>query len=618
MFILCLLLLFEIMTFSFSCPLACSCKWKNGKQTVECRHKGLLAVPRGVHSGTQVIDLTHNSLDHLPADAFSDVNLLNLQKIYLRACHLRQVDSRAFSHLSNLIEIDLSENRLKEIPSESFKPAFELRELNLRRNPLKRVRSGDFLFTPSLTRLDLSYCLITSIAYDAFVPLENLLHLKIQGNELTLLHPQVITSLRSLHGVEIHENPWSCDCRARPFRKWSENVPHSQSPTCETPHRLRGRFIDALPLNDFACPPQTLPTKQILESSIGGNSTLWCPVTGIPPPTISWLSDGHLILNGSVLTKSGARALIIEINGEEHGSVLVVVGQPKGIFDKNMYKENIGHENDSQLKIRCIASNPAGAVSISFTLNFYHPTIFGMFSDETMKIIVLLLAVSILCLLIATIFVALFRRRSNIPSPPMSDQYDGYSGDQYDTAYADGSLITNEEPPSVTAKKYTFDPETTKPNEEKIIWAPERALAVLDSAAPEHVMHSSYDKELPPACRALLAPRHSSSSGSMYSSQKRLSYLPDFAPTFLESYQFEHVTSNGRDSSHCQTLPRTLRVKTFSTTEGTFAASTLPHNLWTSSCRRYSQPLHAEVTAIDEAYLKESLEHTHKFMEEDH
>ena len=39
---------------SQQCPGHCSCKWKSGKQAVECREKGLRAVPAEIQPATQV------------------------------------------------------------------------------------------------------------------------------------------------------------------------------------------------------------------------------------------------------------------------------------------------------------------------------------------------------------------------------------------------------------------------------------------------------------------------------------------------------------------------------------------------------------------------------------
>ena len=37
------------------CPSFCECKWKKGKETVECVNASLTAVPAGLDADTQVI-----------------------------------------------------------------------------------------------------------------------------------------------------------------------------------------------------------------------------------------------------------------------------------------------------------------------------------------------------------------------------------------------------------------------------------------------------------------------------------------------------------------------------------------------------------------------------------
>ena len=43
------------------CPEACKCKWKGGKETVECVNASLVAVP-SMDADTQVLDLGNNNL----------------------------------------------------------------------------------------------------------------------------------------------------------------------------------------------------------------------------------------------------------------------------------------------------------------------------------------------------------------------------------------------------------------------------------------------------------------------------------------------------------------------------------------------------------------------------
>lgn len=71
-----------------NCPGPCSCMWKNGKETATCDRRQLNSVPVGLATTTQVIDLSGNALNHLPANVFLDRGLVNLQRIFLVDCHL--------------------------------------------------------------------------------------------------------------------------------------------------------------------------------------------------------------------------------------------------------------------------------------------------------------------------------------------------------------------------------------------------------------------------------------------------------------------------------------------------------------------------------------------------
>jgi hypothetical protein len=65
-----------------------------------------------------------------------------------------------------------------------------------------------------------------------FVGLDRLQWLKLDGNSLSTLHPQVVMPLRTLHGVALHGNPWVCTCDLMPFRQWmlTRNMPLSVPP----------------------------------------------------------------------------------------------------------------------------------------------------------------------------------------------------------------------------------------------------------------------------------------------------------------------------------------------------------------------------------------------------
>ncbi len=91
----CLVLIFLGGLALADCPEVCICKWKGGKQTVECINASLSSIP-SIEAGTQVFDLGLNYLPTLRTDTFKRHNLTNLQKIYLYQCSLRLIEEHTF------------------------------------------------------------------------------------------------------------------------------------------------------------------------------------------------------------------------------------------------------------------------------------------------------------------------------------------------------------------------------------------------------------------------------------------------------------------------------------------------------------------------------------------
>lgn len=94
------------------CPAVCKCKWVSGKKAAECVQSDLSAVPRGLSPELQSVDLSQNPLQTLPRDAFREVGLVNLHKLFLRECGIRDLHQEAFSGLEILIELDLTANQV--------------------------------------------------------------------------------------------------------------------------------------------------------------------------------------------------------------------------------------------------------------------------------------------------------------------------------------------------------------------------------------------------------------------------------------------------------------------------------------------------------------------------
>ena len=145
--------------------------------TVECGGAGATVIPDNIDIGTQVLNMSHNSLKGLTLDMFSRAGLLNLQKVNVAHNNISSLHPRTFSGLLNLVEVDLSHNSLPSVPSHAFPQSQSLMILSLAHNPITEVRSDAFGHLRQLTKLDLSGCRIQQLAPSV----EHLLHAGLGG-----------------------------------------------------------------------------------------------------------------------------------------------------------------------------------------------------------------------------------------------------------------------------------------------------------------------------------------------------------------------------------------------------------------------------------------------------
>ncbi|XP_058826512.1 uncharacterized protein LOC131686263 [Topomyia yanbarensis] len=345
----------RLMTGVDGCPSeVCVCKWKGGKQTVECGGRSLNRIPEGMDPGTQVLNFSGNGLTILQSERFKRMDLINLQKIYMARNQLIKIHDRAFRGLTNLVELDLSENMLSVVPTETFADYPALMRLSLSGNPIRTLRTNGFKHLSFLTTLEISNCQIELIEDEAFIGMDNLEWLRLDGNRIATIQGNHVLP-ESLHGINLQANRWQCDCRLLDIHTWlnSFNVPQREEPKCSGPLRLAGQVIRSIQQEDLACLPVITPDSLYREISEGRNMTLTCKISATPEASISWWFQGQLLQNDSLLAPNLHLSHYSEDTGEEKRSELL-------IFNTSP---------DDNGTFFCIAENSAGRVQANYTLH---------------------------------------------------------------------------------------------------------------------------------------------------------------------------------------------------------------------------------------------------------
>uniref|UniRef100_A0A4W6EH69 Slit homolog 1b (Drosophila) n=1 Tax=Lates calcarifer TaxID=8187 RepID=A0A4W6EH69_LATCA len=209
---------------SGSCPPMCSCS----NNIVDCRGRGLTAIPAHLPEAMTEIRLEQNGIKSVPPGAFTSYKKLR--------------------------RIDLSNNQISEIAPDAFHGLRALNSLVLYGNKITELPSGVFDGLASLELLLLNANKIHCIRATVFKDLENLALLSLYDNKIQSLAKGTFSSLHSIQTLHLAQNPFVCDCNVKWLADFLRSNPiETSGARCASPRRLANKRIAQIKSNKFRC-----------------------------------------------------------------------------------------------------------------------------------------------------------------------------------------------------------------------------------------------------------------------------------------------------------------------------------------------------------------------------
>ncbi|CAK8686185.1 unnamed protein product [Clavelina lepadiformis] len=232
-------------------------------KTVALYHNKLTLIPEDLFAFNR--KLTSLYLGPNPVKKFKEdfVKNLNLRSLSLRNMSLTAVPA-SIGQLVNLSYVDLSDNLITEVKNSTFSKCTKLFRLSLENNKISNIEANAFNGATSLSSLLLSENQIKSLPSSVFT--------NISQEELE---------------VELWENPFVCDCKLKPFKKWVDQM-EAIDPTidirfqCNQPLTLHDQYSDQLSSDDFTCDDHGspfVPTSQCKVPNTAGQVALAVVIT---------------------------------------------------------------------------------------------------------------------------------------------------------------------------------------------------------------------------------------------------------------------------------------------------------------------------------------------------
>lgn len=385
----------------------CHCHWNSGKKTADCKNKQLYTIPSDLSNELQVIDLSNNMIPELRREEFSEANLQNLHKIFLKNCTIQELNRDALKGLTILIELDLSLNFIKVLHVGTFNGLVKLRNLVMNNNQIEALDNHLFVDLPFLSRVEFKNNRLKRVDIHAFGHLPVLSAVYVEANELTVLRRETFQQTPKLVHLSLASNPWNCTCELQEFRDFAlANRLYTPPTDCNEPKHLKGKLWNEIPSENFACKPRILGSESTYVDVHSDNITLPCRIEGSPRPNVTWL------YNKRPINPNDGRFKILN-SVEQHRAE-----SPNAL---NSELRIFGVKSTDKGSYTCIADNRGGRAEAEFQLIIngdYNSPLYGSGkshisgmssptsdSEPNVIIIICLIATTLLLLLIVIVLV---------------------------------------------------------------------------------------------------------------------------------------------------------------------------------------------------------------------
>uniref|UniRef100_A0A8C7SYM5 Slit homolog 1 protein n=1 Tax=Oncorhynchus mykiss TaxID=8022 RepID=A0A8C7SYM5_ONCMY len=234
-----------------SCPAMCTCS----NNIVDCRGKGLTAIPANLPDTMAEIRLEQNGIKSVPPGTFSPYK--KLRRIDLSNNQISEIAPDAFQGLRSLNSLVLYGNKITELPKGVFDGLYALQLLLLNANKIHCVRAN------------------------AFTDLQNLSLLSLYDNKIQTVAKGTFASLRAIQTLHLAQNPFICDCNLKWLADYLRSNPiETSGARCASPRRLANKRIGQIKSKKFRCSAKEqyfIPGTEDVRLNNECNSDPVCP-----------------------------------------------------------------------------------------------------------------------------------------------------------------------------------------------------------------------------------------------------------------------------------------------------------------------------------------------------